>query len=97
MHIFNVSITTMQGLKNVSLKAREELITQSTYPIKDARPPARHSPFYKPDALCATRPMNVIDAALGALYNVQNECNRCCLKHYIMYKMNVIYAIWGII
>jgi hypothetical protein len=38
----------------------EELITQSRYPIKDARPPARpsarHSPFYKPDALCATRP-----------------------------------------
>jgi hypothetical protein len=36
-----VSITTMQGLKNVSLKVREELITQSRYPIKDARPPAR--------------------------------------------------------
>jgi hypothetical protein len=46
----------MQGLKNVSLKVWEELITQSRYPIKDARPPARHSPFYKPDALCATRP-----------------------------------------
>ena len=29
MHIFNVSITTMQGLKNVSLKAWEELITQN--------------------------------------------------------------------
>jgi hypothetical protein len=41
MHIFNVSITTIQGLKNVSLKVREELITQSMYPIKDARPPAR--------------------------------------------------------
>ena len=26
---------------NVSLKVREELITQSRYPIKDARPPAR--------------------------------------------------------
>jgi hypothetical protein len=36
-----VSITTMQGLKNVSLKVREELITQSRYPIKDARPPTR--------------------------------------------------------
>jgi hypothetical protein len=41
MHIFNVSITTMQGLKNVSLKVREELITQSRYPIKDARQPTR--------------------------------------------------------
>ena len=30
MHIFNVSITTVQGLMNVSLKAWEELITQST-------------------------------------------------------------------
>jgi hypothetical protein len=30
--------------------------TQSRYPIKDARPPTQHSPFYKPDALCATRP-----------------------------------------
>ena len=29
MHIFNVSITTVQGLKNVSLKVWEELITQS--------------------------------------------------------------------
>ena len=42
MHIFNVSITTVQGLKNVSLKAWEELITQSRYPIKDARPPGIH-------------------------------------------------------
>ena len=38
MHIFNVSITTVQGLKNVSLKVWEELITQSRYPIEDARP-----------------------------------------------------------
>ena len=30
MHIFNVSITTVQGLKNVSLKVWEELITQSS-------------------------------------------------------------------
>jgi hypothetical protein len=30
MHIFNVSITTVQGLKNESLKVWEELITQST-------------------------------------------------------------------
>jgi hypothetical protein len=29
MHIFNVSITTVQGLKNVSLKAWQKLITQS--------------------------------------------------------------------
>jgi hypothetical protein len=41
MHIFNVSITSVQGLMNVSLKVWEELITQSRYPIKDARPPAR--------------------------------------------------------
>jgi hypothetical protein len=39
MHIFNVSITTVQDLKNVSLKVWEELITQSRYPIKDASPP----------------------------------------------------------
>ena len=39
MHIFNVSITTVQGLKNVSLKVWEELITQSRYPIEDASPP----------------------------------------------------------
>jgi hypothetical protein len=38
MHIFNVSITTVQGLKDVSLKVWEELIMQSKYPIKDARP-----------------------------------------------------------
>jgi hypothetical protein len=42
MHIFNVSITNVQGLKNVSLKVCEELITQCRYPIKDARPPAIH-------------------------------------------------------
>jgi hypothetical protein len=42
MHIFNVSITTIQGLKNVSLKVRKELITQSRYPFKDARPPGIH-------------------------------------------------------
>jgi hypothetical protein len=29
MHIFNPSITTVQGLKNVSLKVWEEMITQS--------------------------------------------------------------------
>jgi hypothetical protein len=29
MHIFNVSITTVQGLKNVGLKVWEELITQN--------------------------------------------------------------------
>jgi hypothetical protein len=29
MQIFNVSITTMQGLTNVSLKVREEFIPQS--------------------------------------------------------------------
>jgi hypothetical protein len=29
MHIFNVSITTVQSMKNVSLKVWEELITQS--------------------------------------------------------------------
>ena len=28
MHIFNVSITTVQGLKNVNLKVLEELITK---------------------------------------------------------------------
>ena len=56
MHIFNVSITTVQGLKSVRLKVWEELITQSRYPIEDARLPTRHSPFYKPDALSATRP-----------------------------------------
>jgi hypothetical protein len=42
MHIFNVFITTVQGLKNVSLKVWEELITRSRYPIKDARPPGIH-------------------------------------------------------
>jgi hypothetical protein len=42
MHIFNVSITTVQGLINVSLKVWEELITQRRYPIKDARPPVIH-------------------------------------------------------
>jgi hypothetical protein len=31
MHIFNVSITTVKGLKNVSLKVWEELTTQSRY------------------------------------------------------------------
>jgi hypothetical protein len=31
MHIFNVSITTVQGLKNVNQKVWEELITQSVY------------------------------------------------------------------
>jgi hypothetical protein len=31
MHIFNVSIATVQGLRNVSVKVWEELITQSTY------------------------------------------------------------------
>jgi hypothetical protein len=31
MHIFNVSIATVQGLKNVSTTVWEELITQSTY------------------------------------------------------------------
>jgi hypothetical protein len=56
MHIFHVSIITVQSLKNIILKVWEELITQSRYPVKDARPPARQSPFYKPDALCATRP-----------------------------------------
>jgi hypothetical protein len=39
MHVFNVFITSVHGLKNVSLKVREELITQSRYPIKDAIPP----------------------------------------------------------
>jgi hypothetical protein len=29
VHMLNVSITTVQGLKNVSLKVSEELITQS--------------------------------------------------------------------
>jgi hypothetical protein len=29
MHIFNVSMTTVHGLKNISLKVWEELITQS--------------------------------------------------------------------
>jgi hypothetical protein len=38
MHIFNVSITTVQGLKNVSLKVWEELIKQRRYPIKDTSP-----------------------------------------------------------
>jgi hypothetical protein len=42
-----VSITIVQGLKNVSLNVWEELITQSMHHIKDtARPPSRHSPFY---------------------------------------------------
>jgi hypothetical protein len=112
MHIFNVSITTVQGLKNVSLKVWEELITQKRcrlfktfwkkwpssttckffekYPntsIKShahlqcvlnnyarfeecqlkglhkvgtlLKTPAQHSPFYKPDAFCATRPKNL--------------------------------------
>jgi hypothetical protein len=31
MHIFNVSIITVQGLKSVSLKVWEKLITQSRY------------------------------------------------------------------
>jgi hypothetical protein len=31
MHIFNVSIATVQCLKNVSVKVWEELITQSIY------------------------------------------------------------------
>jgi hypothetical protein len=57
MHIFNVSMITVKGLKNVSYNVWEELIIQSRYPIKDARPPAaRHSPFYMAGALCATRP-----------------------------------------
>jgi hypothetical protein len=60
MHIFNVSITTVQGLKNVSLKVWEELITQSRHPIKDAHLRTRHSPFYKLEALCATRPNIVL-------------------------------------
>jgi hypothetical protein len=33
MHIFNVFITTVQGLKNVSQKVWEDLITRSRYPI----------------------------------------------------------------
>jgi hypothetical protein len=36
MHIFNVSITTVQGLKNVTLKVWEELITQSAVYSKHA-------------------------------------------------------------
>jgi hypothetical protein len=36
MHIFNVSITTVQDLKNFSLTVWEELIAQSRYPMKDA-------------------------------------------------------------
>jgi hypothetical protein len=33
MHIFNVSITTVQDFKNVSLNVREELITQSWWQV----------------------------------------------------------------
>jgi hypothetical protein len=33
MHIFNVSITTVQGFKNVSLNVWEELITQSWWQV----------------------------------------------------------------
>jgi hypothetical protein len=50
MHIFDVSITTVQGLKNVSLKVWEELITQTRYPTKYARP--AFTILFKPDALC---------------------------------------------
>ena len=44
MHMFKCVynlITNVLDLKNVSLKVWEELITQSRYPIKDARPSAR--------------------------------------------------------
>jgi hypothetical protein len=33
MHIFNVSISTVQSLKNIFLKVREDFITQSRYPV----------------------------------------------------------------
>jgi hypothetical protein len=38
--MFNVSITTVQNLENISLKVREELITGTLY--QDARPPGTH-------------------------------------------------------
>jgi hypothetical protein len=52
--IFDVSITTVQGLKNVSRKVWEELNTQSRYPIKDAYPPGIHQIHIHPyfNVLC---------------------------------------------
>ena len=66
MHIFNVSITTVQGLKNVSLKLWEQLITQSRYPIKDARPPVIHDSIRLICTLC------------NPAKKSSNYLNRCC-------------------
>jgi hypothetical protein len=66
MHVFNVSITTVQGLKKLcQLKGLHKVGTLLKMPV-------RHSPFYKPNALCATQP-NIARVAINNQIILSNK------------------------
>jgi hypothetical protein len=97
MHIFNVSITTVQSLENVSLKVWEEFITQSRYPLFTncwkIDKVQLHVNFSKKARTLPKSHMHIFNVSITTVQSLENISLKMWESCTVWIKLNSIYML----